>query len=179
MNQVDQKILTLLQDRNEEGMRFIFQYYYKDICGVIYSVVKRTDVVDDLAQDMLMRFWNKSSTLNIKTSLKAYLKVMAVREGIGHLRKQKELPADLPESKVIRPEEKLQVAELHDRIQLAIGELPERCQAVFRLSREEELTYKEIAQRLDISPKTVENQMSKALKILRERLREVMYSIFL
>ena len=160
-------------------MQLIFQYHYQDICHVIHSVVKRTDVVEDLAQEMLLRFWNKRERITVKSSLRSYLKTMAVREGIGHLRKQKDLPMDLPENPVIRPEQKLEAKELQGKIAEAVGALPDRCQQVFRLSREESLTYNQIAEKLDISPKTVENQMGKALKILRERLKEVMYSIFL
>ncbi len=178
MNQVDQQILTYLNDHNEQGMQLLFKYHYQDICRVIHSVVKRTDVVEDLAQEMLLRFWNKRGELTIKSSLRSYLKTMAVREGIGHLRKQKELPVDLPQNTVIRPEQTLEAKELQGKIAHAIDELPTRCREVFQLSREKSLTYKEIANKLDISPKTVENQMGKALKLLRERLKEVMYSMF-
>ena len=178
MNAVDQKIVTYLQSHNEEGMQLIFQYHYQDICNTIHSVVKRTDVVEDLAQDMLIRFWNKRNTLTIRSSLRSYLKTMAVREGIGHLRKQKEIPSDFPPNQVVRPEQTLEAKETQERIMHAIDELPDRCKEVFRLSREKSLTYNEIATKLDISPKTVENQMSKALKLLRQRLKEVMYVTF-
>jgi RNA polymerase sigma-70 factor (ECF subfamily) len=103
---------------------------------------------------------------------------MAANEAISHLRRSKKWNEqveidDLPPLSAAERSDSPSIEhELRAHIRQAIDRLPERCRAVFLLSRYEELSYREIAEKLDISVKTVENQMGKALKIMREQLKE-------
>lgn len=165
-------------------MRTLFDAHYNETCIAIYKIVRQQSVAEDLAQDVFVRFWEKRETINITTSIGAYIHRMAVNEGLGYLRKNKkkkieEFDARQHSGQTISDEDKFIGTELQERIHRAISTLPTRCQEVFRLSRFEELSYKEIAARLDISVKTVENQMGKALRVLRELLKDDLVKVFL
>lgn len=147
------------------------------VCQAVYRMVPDGNQAEDIAQEVFIKFWEKRHQLNIQSSIGAYLRRMAVNEGISYLRKQKryevdELKPGLHDGQDSSMEEFFAGKELQKRIQQAIATLPPKCRLVFQLSRQEELSYKEIAQKLDISVKTVENQMGKALKTLRLLLKD-------
>lgn len=134
---------------------------------------------EDLVQEVFVRFWQRRDRLQVHTSLGAYLHRMTVNEAISYLRRQKkwqteELDSAREVGTPIAPsaEQQLAAADLQRQIDRALGRLPLRCRTVFLLSRKDRLSYKEIAEQLEISVKTVENQMGKALRIMREELKE-------
>lgn len=176
MSDETNEILLRLQSDDKAYMKEVFHNHYSMVCKTIYRFVNDQSLSEDLAQEVFIRLWQKRHQLNINQSFAAYIRRMAINEALGHIRKNKKVHID-----ELNPgqhdgveegiEEKYLYGELKGRIKAAIDELPPRCRAVFQLSRFEELTYKEIAEKLDISIKTVENQMGKALKILREKLK--------
>lgn len=177
----EQEILKLLKADNPETVKQLFYQFYPFLCNTIFRILKDKALAEDLAQDTFFKFWDKRASIDIQTSLKAYLRRMAVNEALYYLRKNKKFqkdsevePSDLGGS-TNTVEDQLLQQELEDKIAAAIKTLPPRCQEVFRLSRFEDKSYKEIAAKLEISIKTVENQMGKALKILRAALREYMH----
>jgi RNA polymerase sigma-70 factor (ECF subfamily) len=177
------EILALLRADKPEAVKQLFYEFYPFLCNTIVRIVKDRAIAEDLAQDTFFKFWEKRQSIDIQISIKAYLRRMAVNEGLYYLRKNKKFQknADIaPEDLGVATdtvEETLLQQELEEKIMAAINQLPPRCQEVFRLSRFEDLSYKEIAAKLDISIKTVENQMGKALKILRAALKEYMHLI--
>lgn len=123
----------------------------------------------------------KKSSLQIDISPEAYLKRAVVHAAIDHFRKEKRQPTasieslatELGESISTQNSEKeLLTQELDSKIQAAIHTLPPQCRAIFVLNRFEQLSYKEIAEQMQISVKTVENQIGKALKVLRLHLAD-------
>ena len=170
------EIIARLQAEDKAAMQILFQKYYKTVCGKSYQVVKDKAAAEDIAQDVFVKLWQKRKQLNIKSSLGAYLQRMAFNESISYLRKhkkymqQEEVTPQLP-VEAESSEQLLLDNELNKHITNAIDALPHRCRLIFQMSRHEELTYKEIASKLDISIKTVENQMGKALRILRQRVQ--------
>ncbi len=166
-------ILAHLEAGRKEALRELFDAYYLMVCQTIRRLVQDPGTVEDLAQEVFIRFWEKRNQIQVNSNLPAYLRRMAVNEALAFLRRQRyfeeesEIPADTGDN----VEEAFLHTELEDSIRTAIDELPPRCRTVFQLSRFEELTYNEIADQMGISVKTVENQMGKALKHLRERLR--------
>lgn len=180
----DQEILKLLQDNSDKAIDILFRQYYGFLCHAVYKIIPDTTLVEDIAQDVFYELWRKRSRLSIKTSLKAYLRRAAMNKALNFIRDQKikfddeEKQAPL-ESKIPSINQKLEAAELQQLIDKVIDDLPERCRIVFVLSRFEELSYSEIAKQLDISSKTVENQISKALKILRVRLGDYLNLFFI
>jgi len=132
--------------------------------------------VEDLAQNVFIRLWEKRHKINITSSLGAYLRRMAINEALGHLRKNKNVHIEkltpiTPQKETENTETNYLHQELQEQIAAAIDTLPPKCRRVFQLSRYEGLTYREIAEKLGISVKTVENQMGKALRVLREKMK--------
>lgn len=167
--------LGQLRSGDRTALRAIFDQQYEPVCKAIFRFVQDPGLTEDLAQEVFVRFWEKREQIKVDSNLSAYLRRMAVNEALAYLRKKTrfradELPIHLPGQHAAPADEQLATQELSIRITAAISSLPPRCRAVFQLSRFEDKTYQEIADTLEISVKTVENQMGKALKILREKL---------
>jgi RNA polymerase sigma-70 factor (ECF subfamily) len=161
---------------DEAEFETAFREYYTTLYRVVFRVLKKEDASEDVVQDLFVKLWNKREGLRISGSLKAYLCQAAVNAAYDHLRKYKK-EQNKEEVDVLwerggnQTEEYIQGKEMEEMISEALEKLPPACRNVFILSREEEMSYKEIAEALNISVKTVENQMGKALKILREELQ--------
>ncbi len=142
------------------------------------------DQAEEIVQEMFFNFWQKREKTEISISLEAYL-FRSVRNAclnyLKHLKIREQYR--LATNQELRNKEQevhdhVVALELHDRIENAIDQLPTERRRIFKMSRYEELKYKEIAERLGISVKTVEVQMSKALKFLRQHLSDYL-SIFI
>ena len=183
-DQDPKEILQLLQSDDAATVKKLFYQYYPFLCQNAYRIVKDKAIAEDLAQDTFFKFWNKRKELKIEISIKAYLGRMAINEALYYLRKNKKFQKE--EVAVLdyvassdNVEEQILHQELTEKIADAIALLPPRCQEIFKLSRFEQLTYKEIAARLEISIKTVENQMGKALKVLKASLKQYLHLFLL
>ncbi len=168
-------LLSEGESSSRDPLRKIFDEHYSMVCGTVYKLVKNAATTEDIAQNVFLKMWTKRDQIVINSSVGAYLRRMAYNEAISHLRKNKnhweESVADHQiELPTASADERLMGDELKLRIDASIDSLPPRCKAIFLLSRQEELSYKEIAKKLDLSIKTVENQMGKALKVLRAAL---------
>ena len=131
---------------------------------------------EDLAQEVFIKIWNRRDQLG-EVYFKAYLHRAAVNMALDHIDKNKrrggnprEMSPAVEDLQTTGPT--VHVKETKQRIREAVDQLPEKCREIFILSRFEEMSYKEIAQHLQLSVKTVENQMITALKKLRVSLRE-------
>ena len=137
------------------------------------------DSAREVVHVVFVNLWEKKDEVHMNTSLKSYLFKSVYNRSMNFLRDRKKfvpegLPAD--ESELSAYVESPEIAEEDERIvkvRKAISELPDRCRQIFELSRYENLKYAEIAEKLGISVKTVEVQMSKALRLLRERLKDI------
>lgn len=171
----DFELLKRIRQNDEQAMAQLFRLYYGQVCKAINRVISDTHVVEDLAQDVFYDLWRRRDALEINTSIKAYLKRAGVNKTLNYIRDRKIKWDDedkLPFMASREPDatQVLQGEDLKKKIDESINQLPERCRLVFSLSRFEDMSYQQIADELDISIKTVENQMSKALKYLRESL---------
>jgi RNA polymerase sigma-70 factor (ECF subfamily) len=177
------EILEKLQSDDQAVLKSLFQEHYLSVCKGIYRFVKDKSTTEDIAQDVFIKFWEKRKQLNITSSVVAYLHRMGTNEAISYLRRRKHFESEevieysVPNNLVSGESEMLQ-SELQENVTDAINSLPPKCRAIFQLSRFEDLTYKEIAAKLDISVKTVENQMGKALRVLRGKLRGYLTMFF-
>ncbi|MCB0636905.1 MAG: RNA polymerase sigma-70 factor [Lewinella sp.] len=158
---------------DEDALKAIFQTYYADLCRSAYRVLTDQVMAEDLVQEVFYELWRKREQLHVQHALGAYLRRAVVNRTLNYLRDQRlpvadesQLPTQLahPQAGVAQ---QLEAEELRVHLHEAIDQLPERCRQVFVLSRFEDLTNKEIADQLAISVKTVENQMTKALRLLR------------
>ena len=173
----DQELITSLQNGDESAMDLLFRRHYKSICRSVYRILKDNNLAEDIAQEVFLGLWKKRDKLKITTSVQAYLKRTAVNKSLNFIRDQK-IKFDDEEKMPVQynnqstSQQKLEADDLQNLINDSIDLLPEKCRLVFTLSRFEEMTYQEIANELNISIKTVENQISKALKFLRKALKQ-------
>ena len=177
-------ILFRLRSDDATILKELFQEHYPMVCKTINRFIPDKSLTEDLAQEVFIRLWQKRKQLNITHSFVAYLRRMAINEALGQIRKNKrhqieELNTNLHDEVQHGAEHEFLYGELKEHITLAVDTLPPRCKVVFQLSRFEELSYKEIAKKMDISVKTVENQMGKALKIMREKLKVYLVALYL
>lgn len=172
----DQELINNLQNGNERAIDILFRRHYSFVCHAVYRILKDSNTAEDIAQEVFFGLWKKRENLNITISVKAYLKRAAINKSLNFIRDQKIKFDDKEEQLPIltsnqsTTQEKLEAEDLQKKIDEAIDSLPEKCRLVFTLSRFEEMTYQEIADHLGISIKTVENQISKALRVLRSVL---------
>ncbi len=169
----DQEIVTLLKSGSEAAIDIMFKKYYTYLCRAVMRIVPDPNLSEDIVQDVFYDIWRKRETINIKSTLQGYLKRAAVNKTLNYIRAKKMKFSDIekmPETteKSINALEGIQNQELEKTIHLAIENLPEKCRIVFCLSRMEEMSHQEISDELGISKKTIENHISKALRILRK-----------
>jgi RNA polymerase sigma-70 factor (ECF subfamily) len=155
----------------------LFRSWYRPLCVYAYGFLKSREESEEIVQSMFIQFWEKRADIMIDSSLKSYMYRAVRNAALNRLKHEKVKAGHAAYTMSVAetsasPLEGLEETELHQRIQLALKKLPEQCRVVFEMSRFEELKYSEIAQRLDISVKTVENQMGKALRIMREQLHD-------
>jgi RNA polymerase sigma-70 factor (ECF subfamily) len=155
----------------------MFRQHYAMVCNTINHYLRDRSRTEDVAQEMFAELWVKRNQLTIHTSVPAYLRRMAVTRTLNYIRDSRKYnwdELDAPETGVnqatVEPDvlNSMEEAELRKKIDLAILQLPEKCRVVFLMSRMEEMPYAEIAANLGISVKTVENQIGKALRLLRQ-----------
>jgi RNA polymerase sigma-70 factor (ECF subfamily) len=184
MELTDSQVITLLARRDEARFEQVFKTYYKDLHAYAYSILKDEAMSEEMVQNVFFKLWERAEGLHITGSVAAYLYRAVHNESLNYLKHLK-VRAEHRLFVVHRQEKEegaarsLAAKELEARLMKAMSELPEQCRTVFQLSRFEELRYREIADKLDISVKTVENHMGKALKLLREKLVDLMPVIFL
>lgn len=171
----DEELIALLATNEESAIDLVFRKYYSFLCKSVYRIISDTQITEDLAQEVFYELWRKKAQLNITTSLRAYLKRAALNKALNYIRDQKIDFRNAPAKEELTSKEasivqELAAVNLQQEIDQAIDSLPEKCRLVFVLSRYEEMSYRQIAEQLDISIKTVENQISKALKSLRKAL---------
>lgn len=172
MEYTDDEILALLHNQDAKGMEVLFKKYYEPLCLSGYRYIRDKQKVEDIVQELFYELWKKRADINIKSSLNSYLKTAVRNRSFNYIKGKRIDFAEEEELKSFSSGENttqddMETTELETFINGVIDRLPEKCRLVFMLSRFDELSYKEIAQKLDISTKTVENQISKALKILR------------
>ena len=171
----DESLLELFRNQPEQAIEILFREYYPDVCRAVMRIIPDAAIAEDIAQDVFFELWRKRNILNINASFGAYLRRAARNKSLNYIRDRKINPEgedQLPHRSEAQTDanRKLEVQDLQNSIDQAINDLPERCRQIFSLSRYEDLSYQEIADQLGISIKTVENQISKALRLLREAL---------
>ena len=178
----EQEILRLLKTGREDAIKHIFDNYYLDLCSYADSILKDRYASEEVVEDLFITLWQKSKDLNICTSLKNYLYRSVHNNSINYLKKiatrdkniQKFIIQDI--SEFYGDESNSQIAnlitkEIEDKANLILSELPEKCREIYELNRYENLSYPEIAERLNITVGTVKTQMSRAFEKFRIGLK--------
>jgi RNA polymerase sigma-70 factor (ECF subfamily) len=166
----DLELVEAIKADDQKAFRALFDRYYKYLLVTAYAYVKDDNTIRDLTQDVFFEIWKKRNSLNIR-NVKAYLRRSVINKALNHIKAQRMNFEDSNEAFDVpdraRVQEELEASQLQKVINETIESLPDRCRVIFVMRRMEGLSLKEIATKLDISPKTVENQLTKAIKVLR------------
>lgn len=167
----------------EAAFKLLFEAYYGLVFRKILLVVLRREDAEELTHDLFLNLWQRRDTLIQPDNWEAYLSKAASFKAIDFVRthqNQKLISPALPDTpdQHYAPDSALLAAEMEKRYLRALEYLPPQCRIAFQLSRFEAKSYQEIAGLLGISPKTVENQISKALRLLRRWLLAIAWGNF-
>jgi RNA polymerase sigma-70 factor (ECF subfamily) len=172
----EEELLSRLKTGDMKAFESLYKSFHKMLWHYAKVMLKDEDEAEDTVQQIFIRIWEKRDSILISTSFKSYLFTSVRNACLKKMEKAvREKASDPLEStemeRVGKAQDPAQFKDLQSAIQQSIESLPERCKLVFKLSRFGGLTYVEIAKELDLSVKTVENQMSKALQTLRQDLK--------
>lgn len=148
-------------------MSMIYHDWYAVLWLTAKRILQRDQDAEDAVQELMLWVWQQPDLDHINISILAYLRRAIVNRSLNILRIQKRIVFEMDDH---QPDNQPIITMEHEgakRVYAAVQQLPDRCRLVFVLCRFESLTYKEVAELLEISPKTVENQMTKALQILK------------
>lgn len=169
----------------QKAFEEVFRNEYKPLCFYAIKFVKDLDTARELVQESFLQLWEKRETIEPEKSVRSYLYTSVHNRCLNHLRNNSKFSADLLEAEshnvtsVAETHHRIETGELQARINAAIDKMPEKCREIFVLNRFENLKYNDIAQKLSISVKTVEGQMSKALQIMRTHLADYLSLLLL
>lgn len=172
----DKQLKTQVVNGDLNAFEMVFRDYYKPLVRYGNTFLRDTDETEDVVQQVFVSIWEKRAQIDIHTSIRAVLYKAVQNACLNKIKHRKVRNAYAEEWKMTQQKESVSVPvyvdELQQRIQLAIEQMPEQCGKIFKMSRFEQLRYQEIADQLGLSVKTIENQMGKALKIVREELKD-------
>jgi len=157
----------------------LFANYYEPLVRHAAKIVKDFDTAEDLVQEFFYNFWKNRETISLKLSLNAYL-YQAIRNNALHYLEHiavtqsyaDQLKSNYQHVTPAGEQQEVELEELSKVIYATLQQMPERCSTIFRMNRFEGKKYKEIADILSISIKTVEADMGKALQLFRKSLKE-------
>lgn len=175
---LNRNIYEKIKSGDESAFNQLFDEFYIVLCLFCCTYTSDMDKARSLVQQVFVDLWIKSEKLNITKSIKSYLYNAVKNKSIDYLRQQKNISQITPEIEFINEtpfQDLIQEAEISERINTSINQLPEKCREIFILCRIDELKYNQVAKKLNISVKTVEMQMSIALKKLRVKLPDYIH----
>lgn len=170
---------------DDNAFERLFKEHFKALHAYARVMLRDDDLAEEMVQNIFLRLWERRDLLNVQTSMKAYLYKMVHNDCLNYFKRNKtkakyeHYAIHTMDGKTSNAAHKLELGELEHHIAEALNDLPLQCRTIFQMSRFDELKYKEIASQLGISVKTVENQMGKALKIMRVKLADFLPLVIL
>ncbi len=181
MENKDFKIVSGIKSGDKRTFDLLFDSYYNKLCSYATSIIHDSDVVEDIVQDLFAEIWVNRKQLNIKSSFSAYLYRSVYNSCLDHLkhlkvkdRHQRDISFQIPSSF----NDSLIFTELLEKMESCIEQLPDQCKKIFRLSRFENLKYREIAELLQVSENSVDTQVRRALNKLKNDLKDYLITVF-
>ena len=177
--------IKALCEGNHTAFEELFDSIYDPLCRYAYSILRDMDDSEDVVQKTFCKLWDQRDTLNIQSSIHSYLYrivhndcLNVVHQQISHKEHNLNYFSSFNDSDD-SVSDHMAVSELQLAIDKGLAGLPPQCKRVFEMSRMEQMSYAEIAKQLNISTNTVENHISKALKLLRVELKEFIILCFI
>lgn len=171
----ESELVQRLAAGDGKAFELLFKTYAQQLITFAHRFVADLPVAENLVQDVFLKIWSNRANLKPDSNIKTYLYTAVRNQALHHLRhlkverKHAEGSAANPATEQT-PQTEIEAKEIEQHIQQAIAALPEKCRIIFSMNRFDHLTYSEIAEIQNISVKTVETQMGRALKFLRQRL---------
>jgi RNA polymerase sigma-70 factor (ECF subfamily) len=169
-------LIAAIRKGDGKALQVIFKLYHSRLCATAFRMVQDREVAKDIVQEVFIRFWEKHTALPGELDVKSYLYRSTINGALNHLKKTKQIRQDslegikeIPEPHLA--ESNLYVHDLQTSLTHCVERLPPVCRTVFMLSRFDDMSNGQIAGHLQISLKSVEKHMTKALKYLRSALR--------
>lgn len=173
----DETLFAQMRLHDAKAFEVLFKRHYKPLCRRVNSMLNDEEATEDVVQQLFIKIWESRETLQTPDSVAAYLFTAARNRALNYIKSQSRKSSNetplthLHDEADNRTEENMDAKELQKALYAAIDALPEKRREVFVLSRFEGKSYKEIAEIMQISVKTVEAQMGKALSTLREFIK--------
>lgn len=168
-------LLRIAQQQDSRAFRQFFDHFYKDAYRLAFFYVQDREMAEELVSDVFLKIWHRGESLGTVLHPRTYLLTAVKNHCINHLRQQHpetvslddelQLPVD---SSTPGPDQGMVWDEMQQALNQVVASLPARCQLIFRMVREQQLSYREVAESLGITPKTVEIQMGIALRRLSQ-----------
>lgn len=169
-------LVTQIKKGDIKAFELLFRRYYSPLCWYAASIVGNGEVAEEIVEELFYTIWKEKEKLNIFHSVKSYLYTAAWNGCLQHQRQrqkdeelQRKMSQRIP-TYTSSPEDEAEFEDLQRTVDRCLARMSERCRNIFLMHRDEGLKYAEIAQRLGISVKTVEANMSKALALLRKEI---------
>ncbi len=169
------KLARKIKVSDASAFKTIFELYHEGIFNFAHYKLGNVEAAEDIVQEVFIKLWENRHQIKEGRSLKSYLYTIANNLALNYIRHNKvvikfQQTLNEESSSQESPHSSLEKKELHEKLLAGIAALPEKARLVFMMSRMEQLSYREIAERLDISIKTVESHIGNALKALRKSL---------
>lgn len=179
----DKLLISSLKSGNEKAFVLLYEKYWEKLYFVAYQHTQSVQESEDLIHEVFMDLWKNRKKIQIKKEVSTYIftalkyKIFRMYDAKAVRRKYAEKIQKMGIVPLNTTERTLSFNELYHLIEQEINKLPERCRIVFQMRRMENLSIEEIAEKLEISPNTVHNQITKASKVLKINLKEYLNSI--
>ncbi len=184
LSETDKYLIDKIRAGDYNAFETLFKCYYRSLVRLARIYVLREEVAEDIVQDLFVKIWEQPSLLNINISIRGYLNRSIYNSCINYILRKQQVFKDIDQTSKNKikdflqadpedsPDTAFDIVELSSVIKETISQLPPECGRIFRMSREEGLSHKEIAEKLNISENTVKVQIYRALLRLKEALTE-------
>ncbi len=181
INLHDQELVQALKKGSEKAFTEIYNQYWKKLLSISYRYLQDKTLAEGVVQEVFISLWNKREIIEIET-LESYL-ATAVKystfKAIHKNNRHTQVEGSVSTSDFYVEDEVIEARFLKDYLDGVVNTLPEKCRLIFKLSRESQLSNQEISSNLNISEKTVEAHITRAIKVLRVNLHKVGLSILM
>jgi len=175
---LDELFNRVIAHDDQGAFEVIFNRTYRSLCHISNRIVNSYEMAEEIVDDVFFSFWKNRKSISVTISFSSYLFVSVRNRSLDYLRKIKNKAIDSSLESVTEKaltngvgHDPIIYEELAERINRSIQSLPAQCRLIFTMSREQELTYNQIAHQLGLSVKTVDTQMGRALKHLRQEIK--------
>ena len=175
----DEELISILRDGVASAITELYERYWKFLLAKAFDRLKSREDAEEIVQELFVKIWRRRQNIQLKYSFKTYILASLRYEILHHIAKQQYRKDDIS----LNSEEfnefwvqdeafhSLEIKQLQEKIEKVINTLPEKCKIIFKMSRNEGMSANQIANELKLSPRTIETQIGKALKILKKHFR--------